>query len=245
MKRVATVMACICLVAALGLVGLLVFWGQAAQTTPWPSLPEGTPAEEDGFPLVDWNYWLSVNPDIVGWITVPDTAINNPIVQAPADDPDYYLSHDIYGTYNPYGAIYLDAECADEGLDSPNAVILGHHVEPDTGAAPFGVIAEYASSAFAFEHATVLIQTPHSRAVYQVRFVDIVNGAQATKRTAFLGGQDFVTWYEQSLAEAHLVLDAQARPDQVVSLVSCSYAMWAENERTVVTCSQVTLVGGS
>ena len=131
---------------------LLHSWGGAAQTPPSPRIlsptqgdtadpsltitsdassstgeDDASEAADDGFPTVDWAYWQGVNPDVIGWITVPGTTINSPIVQAPTDDPDFYLSHDVYGNYNIYGAIYLDAECAEAGLDSRNAVILGHH----------------------------------------------------------------------------------------------------------------------
>ena len=36
-----------------------------------PSPVSNTPLEceaGDGFPVVDWEYWLSVNPDIVAWV---------------------------------------------------------------------------------------------------------------------------------------------------------------------------------
>ena len=36
-----------------------------------------------------------MNGDVIGWITVPGTDNNHPILQAHASDPDYYLHHDI------------------------------------------------------------------------------------------------------------------------------------------------------
>ena len=60
--------------------------------------------DENGFPIVDWAFWQGVNADVIGWITIPGTPVDYPIVQAPADDPDYYLKHDVYGQYNYMGA---------------------------------------------------------------------------------------------------------------------------------------------
>ena len=189
----------------------------------------------DGFPEVDWDYWLSINPDIVGWITIPGTSINNPVVQAHADSPDYYLSHDVYGNYNVFGAIFLDAECEERGLSSQNAVILGHHFGSDGVA--FGVIANYSDRSFASDHATVLLQTPGSKMKYSVRFAEIVNGNEPNKRTSFADDADFRSWYDSSRESAAMVLDADTAPDKTVSLVTCSYNIWVDNERTVVVTS--------
>lgn len=243
---------------------LLLSWGQAARTPPSPEAPPSTdddPAspsptissgasslagedaasetedDGDGFPTVDWAYWQGVNPDVIGWITVPGTTINSPIVQAPTGDPDFYLSHDVYGNHNIYGAIHLDAECAEKGLDSRNAVILGHH-SGNLDAAPFGVIQEYVDEVFAAEHATVFLQTPDWKRTYGVRFARLVNGQEPSKRTIFHSDEDYRAWYDGMRADATMTLDAATEPDQAVSLVSCSYYLHPENERTVVVASE-------
>lgn len=221
---------------------LLHFYRDAS---PSPS-PNGTPQEtatesaggrESEFPTVDWDYWKSVNGDVIGWITVPGTDINHPILQAHASDPDYYLHHDIYRNYNPLGALYLDAECEKEGFQSPNAVILGHSLTLGNAVTCFGNIQRYSDKSFASEHQTVLIQTPNTKMRYTVRFANIVKGWEPTKRTAFAGDSDFRNWYDSSRESAAMVLDTDSEPNQVISLVSCSYNFWKQNERTVVTTS--------
>lgn len=52
---------------------------------------------------IDWDYWRSVNPDVVGWIRVEGTQIDYPIVQASPDDPDHYLNYDVYNLSEPMG----------------------------------------------------------------------------------------------------------------------------------------------
>lgn len=242
-SRIALAAAVVLLVAAAALLGLLKLWGGAADTPPSPTAEEQV-YDDDGFPEVDWDYWLSINPDIVGWITVPGTTIDNPIVQAHADDPDYYLKHDIYGNYNPYGAIYLDAECEELGLSTKNAVIMGHHFGynspsvTDYDNCPFSILTEYHDALWAAEHATVLIQTPNSKMTYQVRFSQIVNGLSASKYTTFSSEEDYRAWYDAARDDAVMVLDGETEPDQTISLVSCSYFVWVSNERTVITTSE-------
>ena len=36
--------------------------------------PPQTAASE--WPDVDWDYWRQVNPDVIGWITIPGTSVN-------------------------------------------------------------------------------------------------------------------------------------------------------------------------
>lgn len=243
-SRGALSLAALFLIVAALLAGYLCYCRQAAQTPPSPNAPEveEVAAQEDGeaddgFPEVDWAYWKNINQDIIGWVTVPGTNINSPILQAHADAPEYYLHHDVYGNYNPHGAIYLDAECEELALSSRNAVIMGHHFGYDTVSAPFGVIASYKDKSFASEHATVLIQTPNAKMTYEVRFAQIVNGLEPSKRTSFVDDADFRDWYDSARDDAAMVLDADTEPGQTVSLVTCSYNFWVKNERTVLVTS--------
>lgn len=83
--------------------------------------------ENDGPGGVDWGYWQSVNPDIIGWVAVPGTGIDYPIVQAHEGDPDHYLRYDVYGGWNYHGVPYLHWKCADDGLlGAGNALVFGH-----------------------------------------------------------------------------------------------------------------------
>lgn len=243
-SRIALSMALILLAGAAVLGWTLLSWRQAAQTPPSPNAaPEeqseaADNRESDGFLVVDWDYWKSINKDIIGWITIPGTSINSPILQAPSDDPTYYLKHDVYGNYNPHGAIYLDADCPD-GLLSKNAVIMGHHFGNDVTAAPFGTIASYIDKDFAKEHSTIYIQTPEWKKTYGARFAQIINGLERNKRTTFDSEDDYRSWYDSSKANATMVLDDTTEPEQTISLVTCSYNIWVKNERTVLVTSEI------
>lgn len=242
-SRAAFAAAAVFLAVAAILFGVLLHFYRDASPSPSPNgTPQETATESAGgreseFPTVDWDYWKSVNGDVIGWITVPGTDINHPILQAHASDLDYYLHHDIYRNYNPLGALYLDAECEKEGFQSPNAVILGHSLTLGNAVTCFGNIQRYSDKSFASEHQTVLIQTPNTKMRYTVRFANIVKGWEPTKRTVFAGDSDFRNWYDSSRESAAMVLDTDSEPNQVISLVSCSYNFWKQNERTVVTTS--------
>lgn len=237
-SRIAFAASAVFLLSAAAMFAFLLYCRQAAHTPPSPDAAHESMVEDgDGFPAVDWDYWQDINPDVIGWVTIPGTTVDSPILQAHGDAPGYYLKHDVYGNYNPAGAIYLDADCEELGLSSRNAVIMGHHFWNDTVAAPMGIIASYTDEGFAREHSRVLIQTPTAKMTYEARFAQIVNGRERNKRIDFEGETDFRAWYGESRANAAMVLDAETEPEQVISLVTCSYNIWVDNERTVLVTS--------
>ena len=65
----------------------------------------------------------------------------------------------------------------------------------------------------------------------------VVFGRERNKRIDFEGESDFRAWYGESRANAAMVLDAETEPGQVISLVTCSYNIWVDNERTVLVTS--------
>lgn len=186
------------------------------------------------FPDVDWEAWRAINPDVIGWISIPGTPVDYPIVQAPADDPTYYLKHDVYRKPNFMGCPYLDADCAEGGLfGSTNAVVFGHNLGfGDTSM--FNAVASYTDASFAREHCRVLLQTPDERREFEVQAADCIGGWEAQKRTRFESEADFSQWYADRLVESDMRLTDEAVASPIVTLCTCSYNRWADNERTVV-----------
>ncbi|MCD8316127.1 MAG: class B sortase [Eggerthellaceae bacterium] len=193
---------------------------------------------------VDWDYWLGINPDIIGWIIVPGTNIDFPIVQAPADDPTFYLTHDVYKNYNIYGVPYLDADNAETGLlGSRNAVVYGHHMN---NGSMFSTFADYSDSSFAQDNSTIYILTPEGNNIeYKVSCVQIVKGASG-KITDFESYADYAVWYEEQLDNSVVVLDSDI-PNTNITFVTCSYNYWAneiQGERTLVMAQPSVLLSG-
>lgn len=228
------VFAGILILVGLAIIGSVLWMSQEANPLPSPNEAEQT-EDEDGFPDVDWEYWQKVNPDVIGWITIKGTKVNYPILQAHSDDPAFYLHHDIKGNWSVYGVPYLDADCKGGLFGSSNAIIYGHHMDDGS---MFAAVSSYSTDKkFAKKHAKVLVQTPTEKKVMNVRFAQIVNAANATKFTSFADDLDYLDWYEGELDNARTVLDADTRPNNVLTLCTCSYNVF-KNERTLVTTSE-------
>ena len=220
------------LAAAFSTIGYMGYRG--AQPSPNPSgKDDANPGE---FPDVDWAYWMQVNPDIIAWITIPETAVNLPIVQAAPQDPDFYLTHDVYGESNFTGCPYLDADCITAGglLQCPNSVIYGHNMGWSRDM--FGDLACYADKSWGEKHRVIFLQTPDLQVRLKVQALAIVPGWNATRRIEFADGADFASWWNACFAESDVRYEPKplARRN-LVTLCTCSYSHW-DNERTLVYC---------
>ena len=66
------------------------------------------------------------NHDIKGWLSIPNTVINYPVVQA--TDNDYYLHNNFNKTADPYGSLFLDYR-SNISPQSQNMIIYGHNMK--------------------------------------------------------------------------------------------------------------------
>ncbi|MBE6543411.1 MAG: class B sortase [Ruminococcaceae bacterium] len=65
-------------------------------------------------------------PDLYGWIILPNTNINYPIMQC--DDNSYYVTHTSDGKVNSLGAIFADFRCTKPAHQTNNLVLYGHNI---------------------------------------------------------------------------------------------------------------------
>ena len=69
--------------------------------------PAGLAAESAADASVDIAALQEENPDIFGWLYIPGTDIDYPVLQSEEAD-DYYESHDAYGAESTEGALYTE-----------------------------------------------------------------------------------------------------------------------------------------
>lgn len=74
-----------------------------------------------------------INPQIVAWITIPDSEIDFPVVQC--EDNEYYLSHDFENSESYMGTPFLDCRNSADFSDY-NSIIYGHNISNNFMFAP-------------------------------------------------------------------------------------------------------------
>lgn len=103
------------------------------------------------------------NPDMVGWISIPDTEINYPVMQT-IEDNDYYIDHDFYGVKDSNGTIFVDSRC--DIVNQPsNTILYGHNMRSGM---MFGSLKKYQKKDYYDEHQYVYFDTIYEHRIYQV-----------------------------------------------------------------------------
>ncbi len=95
-----------------------------------------------------------LNPDVAGWITIPGTPVDYPVLQG--EDNIRYVNTDVYGQFCVSGSIFLDCRCARD-LSDRYSLLYGHHME---GGRMFGSLDAFMDRSFLTEHPDAVLSTP-------------------------------------------------------------------------------------
>lgn len=195
------------------------FPGEA--TSEEPSNAEN-PAGEKALPLiVDLAALQEQYPDVCGWISIPDTGIDYPVLQSSVDDPQYYLRRNYKGEYDINGSIFMQCDC--DVRDGENLVIYGHNMKSGV---MFGKLDEYAALSYCREHPTVLFQTVDGVLAYTIIAVLKADVFMFSFRQTVFQEPDGLFQYVSQAKALQLFENGEtvaAYPKQVLTLVTCSY----------------------
>ncbi len=106
---------------------------------------------------VDFNALCKKNSDVVGWLYLPKTPINYPVVQA--EDNDKYLHRGLNGNYLSAGTLFADYRNNPLGEDA-NYIIYGHHMKNGT---MLSAIIKYKKQSFYDENPVIYYFTPQQK----------------------------------------------------------------------------------
>lgn len=120
------------------------------------------------------------NPDCIGWVTVPGTVIDYPLMHTP-NDPEKYLHTDFQGEYSDYGVPFLDSRCS---FDSGNLILYGHN---RFDGSMFTPIVYFPDRSVLDEHRTVYVEMENEVREYEL-FASFKITADSELYTPFGGG---------------------------------------------------------
>ena len=199
-------------------------------------LPEQTEAPEDDnteteparenlsvvLPTVDFEALRETSPDIIGWLALPDTAINYPVTQA--DDNEYYLHHLYDGTYNKTGCLFADYE-NQENFSDRNTIIYGHNMRDGS---MFATLNEYDEQSYYDGHPQMYLVTPDGGYVVEIFTAFVAKPSESGSdtspwRLSFKDDGAYTTWLSEMAGRSVIETDVTVTSsDKVLTLSTCT-----------------------
>lgn len=171
------------------------------------------------------------NPDLIGWLKIPGTNIDYPVMQTKAD-PEYYLHRGFDGNYLYEGTLFLDAG-SDILLPSANFLIYGHNMKNNT---QFGQLPDYLDESFYTAHPVIQFDTIYETGSYEVIAVFLSQ--------IYSPSDDVFKYYQWGLIDTEEEFDAYVQNAQALAVYDTGQtAAWGDQLLTLSTCYYHTTEG--
>lgn len=145
---------------------------------------------------VDWDALRAINPDIVGWIYIPNSPINYPVVQG-VDNQEYlHQSFDgSTGWLASAGTIFLDSTNAPDFTDR-NSALYGHHMNDGS---MFAALSDWQNNDAFNQHRDIYLLTPQGN--YRLKSFALVKttGTDAVVQTTFSSDDSYRSYIQDKL----------------------------------------------
>ena len=179
------------------------------------------------------------NPDIVGWIRIPGTPVDYPVMWT-----EKYLRTDFDGNYSLSGLPFVSADCnvspmPDEKAYS-NTLIYGHHMQDGS---MFAVLTEYEKQDFYEKHKTIEFDRIYDDASYEEYEYEVISAFKTEigkgfeyYRYADVEDVDRFSEYLENVETLNLLTYKRTvdNVSDLMTLSTCSYHVRGDKGRFVV-----------
>lgn len=183
-------------------------------------------------------------PDLFGWLNIPDTDINVPVMQS--DDAErgekyYYLHRDYAGNPSEEGSLFVDTPSSCYPQDQ-NTVIYGHNM---SNGRIFGTLDQFTCYDFFKEHQNIRYDTIYEEGYYRIVAVlktrILYQDEEGFRYYRFFNYHTKEEFQEcQQFVKKNQLFDSGEElqyGDQILMLSTCEYSR--ENGRLVIVAKRV------
>lgn len=164
------------------------------------------------------------NPDTVGWLYIPNTTVDDAVLQGP--DNDYYLRIDEDKKYDIFGCYFADFRCKVVDRDSlvKNTIIYGHSDYRDNpDGKRFSQLFKYAQDIdFVRNNPYIYFSAPEDDLVWQVFAVFFTN-INFNYIQTHPSDEEFQYILDEARARSEYMIDVPVTTDdRILTLSTCS-----------------------
>ncbi len=215
---------------------------EPAPTTEAPTEPVTEPEPEtEPEPVVDpaalreidWAALKERNEDVVGWIYVPDTPIDYPVMWKQSDNT-YYNRRDIDRTQGSYRGVYVDGDDVPE-MTALHNLLYGHHMKDGS---MFTAVCDFKDEEFFRTHQRLYFYTPEHVFILKPIACLYADGIAERRRIFFRDREDFDHYVEWMSCGCDFRDIPKEGINQLFTLVTCSYELGHES-RTLLQCCEI------
>lgn len=179
-----------------------------------------------------------MNSDIVGWMSIPGTTLDYPVMQTP-NDPNYYLTRNFDRENSSRGCLYVQENC-DVFAPSDNLVIYGHRMRDGS---MFGLLGNYTDRSYWEAHPDIYFDTLTRKQTYRIVAVfitesSVTSGFAYHQYVDLDSPEDFDKFITTCRQKAFYDTGVEVAPgDELITLSTCEYT--TANGRLVVVAKRI------
>lgn len=161
---------------------------------------------------------LQVNKELVGWLTIPGTKMDYPVVRT--ENNDFYLKHNFERQVSDYGSIFMDFRNKGD-LQSKNNIIYGHNMKDGS---MFQELMNYKDEKYFKKHPIIEFNTLEEPVKWQIFSVYVTDTKFYYIKTDFKDDADYEDFLKQ--IKNHSMYDtgvSVSKNDTILTLSTCSY----------------------
>lgn len=183
------------------------------------------------------------NPDIVGWIRIPGTPVDYPVMWTP-DEPEKYLRTDFNGNYSLSGLPFVSADCNVSPMPDDraysNTLIYGHHMQDGS---MFAVLTQYEKQDFYEENRTIEFDRIFDDGSYEEYEYEVFSAFKTEigkgfeyYRYANVEDEVRISEYLENIENINMITTKRTNGEvsDLMTLSTCSYHVSGDKGRFVV-----------
>jgi sortase B len=188
---------------------------------------EGETAQNASF---DFQALLDQNADCIGWLNIPGTEINYPLVQG--TDNSYYLHRNFYKQNASCGTLFLDYRNS-LSSEGEHLILYGHQMKDGS---MFKQLNGYKSESFYREHKNLILYLGQTKYQYEVAAAYVTNLGKSSDYYNYLHRETRKEQMDYLRGMAAYQIYATGvtveEDDELLSLSTCEYS--SKNGRLIV-----------